>query len=307
MSYQGNTRVLQPISQNSQRFEIENYPPHPRSTNNSTEQSAIWNRGLPPSRVPQTISQNSQQFEDKSSLESPPPGHLSSLPPELMLEFLEYMKTRIKSYLKFNPDGGKDDLIVDKIQEAIDALTLTQKNLVAVEETKIQTGIYALKNKYLDRDQDINKMTKFQKAIYFLTKEILVDGQDINIQEAIIDLTKENLVAVQEITRERIGVLSFNTITKASERLKIYTCLYIVVFIYLYLHGYTDKSRFTEIVDEILISEGTLGRTLISGLGTIPVLGSFVSNKIKKNLFLKGGRSKKRKTRVKSQSRKHHL
>ena len=82
--------------------------------------------------------------------------------------------------------------------------------------------------------------------------------------------------------KNRIGEISDNMVTKSSERIKIYTSLYTIIYVYAFLNGSKNNIELSNIVDGVLSSRSTINRTLSSGLFTVNPFFSDDVNREKK-------------------------
>jgi hypothetical protein len=117
------------------------------------------------------------------------------------------------------------------------------------------------------------------------------------------------MVALLKEIRERIGVLSHNLVTRAAERIKLYTNLYTVIIIYLTQNNVlTPRIKLEDVAENLLSENGILGRLGTSFIGTTLAAGfrDFMRHekgKAKKDI-INGGKKSKKRNNKKSKSRK---
>ena len=78
--------------------------------------------------------------------------------------------------------------------------------------------------------------------------------------------------------KDRIGVLSHNMFTQSAERIKIYTNLYTVIFIYLKQQNVGNNIKLEDVAENLLTNHGVLYRLISSSIGSLMPVRNAVNN-----------------------------
>ena len=79
----------------------------------------------------------------------------------------------------------------------------------------------------------------------------------------------DKLIEFLQHLKKRISVLSYNIVTQSAERIKLYTNLYTVIFIYLKQLGVLQQDIKLEVIAETLLTNSGIMRRAGDSIGTL--------------------------------------
>ena len=177
--------------------------------------------------------------------------------------------------------------------------------------------LYKQQNILITRDDFVNYLTKMAELVHayntydsnkdewYVRRPISTVIESLNKHDVEnkhdVDLIK-NLLNLLTSLRERIGVLSHNVFTQSAERIKIYTNLYTVIFIYLKQKNVGNDIKLEDVAESLLTGSG-LTRKFFS-LTSTPAYKAWGRKKIVINgqEISSGGKSNKNKNKNKNKN-----